>query len=322
MNKEKDANSQSPATEQNLKVLSLELLDDFPKHPYGIRDDSILSMERSVKEYGILQPLLVRPKENGRFEIISGRRRKAMAVKAEIKVVPVIIKDMDDDQAIISIVESNIYREKTLPSERAKSYKMWIDAMKRQGKRTDLTSVEIQQKLKNKTSRKILSERTGIIEDKIWGYIKLNDLISDILEIVDNSVIKDPMKLEMAATVGRKIAFLSLIEQDSLLRAMNENHATPSPSQAKRLKEQSQKLKKMNPPKNLSLADIFEIMAEEKPNQKETLKFNHKQFSQIRKYFPRTATTAKIQADIIEGLQLLHEKRQRIAKKSKGGIAR
>ena len=302
------------------------MLDSFADHPYGIREDvTMLRMEESVKEHGILQPLIVRPKSDGRYEVISGHRRSLLAIKAGLETVPVIVKEMTDDQAVIFMVESNIQRESTLPSERAKSYKMWMDAMKRQGERTDLTSVDNQQKLKSETTRKGLSKQTGFGEDIVRMYLCLNNLTSELLEIVDNSEIVPKHKglLQMSPRIGEVISTLSEYEQRDLFEAMEDNEATPSKSQAMRLKNHSQKLKMLDPSQHLTIEQISKIMQEEKPNQKETLKFSHQQYAQIKKYFPRTVTPKQIQSDIIEGLKLLREReRRRKLKREKGGGAR
>lgn len=174
----------------NVTAIPLSQITDFPDHPYQVRDDdSMNELVESIKEQGLIQPILVRPVENGRYEMVSGHRRKRAFELAGIDKIPARVKELSRDEAILAMVDSNLQREVILPSEKAKAYKMRLEAMKRQGQRTDLTSVPSAQKLSGKTSRELLGEQVGESQDQIRRYIRLNNLIPQILDLVDEGKI-------------------------------------------------------------------------------------------------------------------------------------
>lgn len=248
------------------KVVNIKLtdIDDFPDHPFKvIVNDELKDMATSIKEKGVLSPALVRKKDNGKYEMISGHRRKKASELANMDTIPCIVRDLTDDEATIIMVDSNLQREKVLPSERAFAYKMKLDALSHQGKRNDLTSVEIAQK--SKTSRQVVAEEVGESEDKIRRYIRLTYLIPKLLEYVDNSIIKDKDKLSIALSPAVEISYLTKEEQQCLLDYIDFNQITPSQSQAIDLKEMSQS-------KTFTVEKMEELLNEEKPNQTPTLR--------------------------------------------------
>ena len=174
-------------------------ISDFPNHPFKVRmDQSMVELAESVKQHGVLVPSLVRPMPDGSYQMVSGHRRKRAAELADLPTVPCIIRELTDDEAIIVMVDSNLQREQILPSEKAFAYKMKLEAMKRQGQRTDLTSVPVAQKSGGKTSRQLLGEQVGESQDQVRRYIRLTNLIPELLDMVDNSVLKEAGKLQMA----------------------------------------------------------------------------------------------------------------------------
>lgn len=248
------------------KVVNIKLtdIDDFPDHPFKvIVNDELKDMATSIKEKGVLSPALVRKKDNGKYEMISGHRRKKASELANMDTIPCIVRDLTDDEATIIMVDSNLQREKVLPSERAFAYKMKLDALSHQGKRNDLTSVEIAQK--SKTSRQVVAEEVGESEDKIRRYIRLTYLIPKLLDYVDNSIIKDKDKLSIALSPAVEISYLTKEEQQCLLDYIDFNQITPSQSQAIDLKEMSQS-------KTFTVEKMEELLNEEKPNQTPTLR--------------------------------------------------
>jgi len=248
------------------KVVNIKLtdIDDFPDHPFKvIVNDELKDMATSIKEKGVLSPALVRKKDNGKYEMISGHRRKKASELANMDTIPCIVRDLTDDEATIIMVDSNLQREKVLPSERAFAYKMKLDALSHQGKRNDLTSVEIAQK--SKTSRQVVAEEVGESEDKIRRYIRLTYLIPKLLDYVDNSIIKDKDKLSIALSPAVEISYLTKEEQQCLLDYIDFNQITPSQSQAIDLKEMSQS-------KTFTVEKMEELLNEGKPNQTPTLR--------------------------------------------------
>ena len=248
------------------KVVNIKLtdIDDFPDHPFKvIVNDELKDMATSIKEKGVLSPALVRKKDNGKYEMISGHRRKKASELANMDTIPCIVRDLTDDEATIIMVDSNLQREKVLPSEKAFAYKMKLDALSHQGKRNDLTSVEIAQK--SKTSRQVIAEEVGESEDKIRRYIRLTYLIPKLLDYVDNSIIKDKDKLSIALSPAVEISYLTKEEQQCLLDYIDFNQITPSQSQAIDLKEMSQS-------KTFTVEKMEELLNEEKPNQTPTLR--------------------------------------------------
>lgn len=276
-------------------------ISDFPNHPFKVRMDE--EMERlvdSVKERGVLSPVLVRPMPDGSYQMVAGHRRKMAAELAELPTLPCIVRELTDDEAVIVMVDSNLQREQILPSEKAFAYKMKLDAMKRQGQRTDLTSVPVAQKFGGKTSRQILGEQVGESQDQVRRYIRLTNLIPEILDMVDNSVLKEKDKLQMALRPAVELSYLTESEQMALLETMSVEDCTPSHAQAIKIRNFSEN-GKLNPDVILS------IMQEEKPNQVEQFKMPK---NRIAKFFPVGTPAEKIEDTIVKALEM-YRRRQR-----------
>lgn len=274
-------------------VLKIEDLHPFPDNPFRVvEDDMLMELAESIKEFGMVTPIITRPKEDGNgYEIIAGQRRVRASQLAGIDTVPAFVLSLDRDRAIITLVDSNIQRENVLPSERAFAYKMKLDAMKRQGFRTDLTSAQLGEKL---TSVELLARQSNNSRTQIQRFIRLTELIPPILQMVDEE--------KIALTPAVELSFLKKDEQKDLLVTMESEDATPSLSQAQRMKRLSQSGR-------LDMDTIFEIMTEEKANQKETLKFSA---DRIKKYFPKNTTPKQMEDYIIRLLEReLQRKRNR-----------
>ena len=263
-------------------MLSVSELHDFPGHPFQVRDDEEMEkLAETITQHGILMPGLVRPRAAGGYEIVAGHRRKFASMKAGIREMPVIVRDMDDDTAVILMVDSNVQRENVLPSEKARAYKMKLDAMKRQGERTDLTSAGIRQKL---SSVQKIADDAGEGKTKIQQYIKINDLIPELLEMVDGNEIKFNPAYELA--------FLRPEEQAVLYDILQAEEVTPSLSQAQRLKRASQEGR-------LSEQDIAAIMREEKAQTRDTGKVTLPA-KEIEQFFPKSYTPAQKKKVIVK----------------------
>ena len=277
-------------------------ISDFPNHPFKVRmDESMTEMVESVKERGVLSPVLVRPMPDGGYQMVSGHRRKMAAELAELPTVPCIVRELTDDEAVIVMVDSNLQREKVLPSERAFAYKMKLDAMKRQGQRTDLTSANDLQKLvQGQTSRESIAKKAGTSHETIRLYIRLTNLIPELLDMVDNSVLKEKDKLQMALRPAVELSYLTEAEQKDLLETMTVEDCTPSHAQAIKMRDFSEK-GKLNPDVILS------IMQEEKPNQVEQFKMPR---NRIDKFFPAGTPAQKIEDTIVKALEM-YRKRER-----------
>ena len=259
-------------TQERVMMLPVSELHDFPGHPFRVRDDEEMEkLAESITQHGILMPGLVRPRAAGGYEIVAGHRRKFASMKAGMREMPVIVRDMDDDTAVILMVDSNVQRENVLPSEKARAYKMKLDAMKRQGERTDLTSAGIRQKL---SSVQKIADDAGEGKTKIQQYIKINDLIPELLEMVDGNEIKFNPAYELA--------FLRPEEQAVLYDILQAEEVTPSLSQAQRLKRASQEGR-------LSEQDIAAIMREEKAQTRDTGKVTLPA-REIDQFFPKSYT--------------------------------
>lgn len=260
------------------KVVNIKLndIDDFPEHPFKvIVNDELKDMAESIKEKGVLSPALVRQKDDGRYEMISGHRRKKASELANKDTIPCIVRDLTDDEATIIMVDSNMQREKVLPSEKAFAYKMKLDALSHQGKRTDLTSDQVGPKLSR--SNEMLSNNVGESVSNIKRYIRLTYLIPELLDYVDNSIIKDKDKLSIALSPAVEISYLSKEEQQSLLDYIDFNQITPSQSQAISLKEMSQN-------KTFTVEKMEVLLNEEKPNQTPTLRVS---MNKLRNVLPK-----------------------------------
>lgn len=280
--------------------IPLSVIDSFPQHPFQVRDDE--EMERlaeSIAESGILVPLTVRASGVERYELVSGHRRKRAAELAGLESAPCIVRVLSDDEAVIAMVDSNLQRETILPSERAFAYSMRLEAMKRQGRRTDLTCAPLEHKLSGRRSRDILAEETGESKEQIRRYIRLTFLIPELLTLVDEG----KMKLRPAV----EVSYLTEDEQEHLLDAIGAQAATPSHAQAIKMKRYSKE-------GSLTAALIRSIMEEEKPNQAEQVRIPKRR---IARFFEPGATPADIEGRIVRALELLERAERRRA--GKGG---
>ena len=268
-------------------------------------DEAMQEMTESVKQYGVLVPALVRPKPEGGYEMVAGHRRKTAADLAGLAEIPCIVRQLTDDEATIIMVDSNLQREQILPSEKAFAYKMKLDAMKRQqGERTDLTCATVLHKLDSKRSRQILAEQSGESHEQIRKYIRLTHLIPEILELVDNSVLKDPDMLQIALRPAVELSYLRKEEQADLFAIMDEMDCTPSHAQAIKMRRMSEA---KTGAEQLSKDAMAVIMEEEKGNQKEQFKIPKEKLS---RYFAPGTPAQKIEDTIIKALEL-YRKRQR-----------
>ena len=273
-------------------------ISDFPDHPFKVRmDESMTEMVSSVKERGVLSPVLVRPMPDGSYQMVSGHRRKMAAELAELPTLPCIVRELTDDEAVIIMVDSNLQREQVLPSEKAFAYKMKLDAMRRQGQRTDLTSAPPGPKSR---SNKELAEQSPDGVTQIKRYIRLTNLMPELLDMVDNSVLKEKGQLQMALRPAVELSYLTGAEQKDLLETMTVEDCTPSHAQAIKMREFSEK-GKLNPDVILS------IMQEEKPNQVEQFKIPR---NRIDKFFPAGTPAQKIEDTIVKALEM-YRRRER-----------
>lgn len=286
---------------EKVEKIAVSSISNFPNHPYQVKDNEEMEdFVENIKQKGVIHPVIVRPKEDGTYEMISGHRRKRACELAGIKEIPAIVRDMSDEDAIIYMVDSNKQREKILPSEKAFAYKMKLEAMKRQGQRNDLTtSVPTAQKLEGKTSREILGEEMGESQDQVRRYIRLTELIPELLQLVDD----EKMKLRPAV----EISYLTKSEQEYVFEAMEYNEVFPSHPQAR-------ELKKLSAEGKLTDDEIDRIMSEEKPNQKENIKFS---VDKVRGYFPKEYTPTEMQniiVKLLENYQLKWQKEKELKK--------
>ncbi|MEE1329122.1 MAG: ParB/RepB/Spo0J family partition protein [Oscillospiraceae bacterium] len=289
------------AAQPRVEDIPIDQIDDFPDHPFKVRmDGAMVRLVESVGQYGVLEPCLIRPKPDGRYEMIAGHRRKEACIMADCPSIRCIVQEMTGDQAVIIMVDSNLHREETLPSEKAFAYKMKLDAMKRQGLRTDLTSDPLGQKLKGKYSIEILAEEAAESKTQVQRYIRLTYLIPEILEMVDNSVLKEKDKLQIALRPAVELSYLTEQEQCDLNETMMTEDRTPSHAQAI-------KMRKFSQDGRLNMDVIFSIMQEEKGNQKEQFKIPR---DRISKYFAPGTPAQKIEDTIVKALEL-YQKRQR-----------
>lgn len=278
------------ATLEGVTEIQLALIDPFPGHPFHVKDDE--EMERlaeSIAENGVLVPLTVRASGAERYELVSGHRRKRAAELAGLASVPCIVRDMGDDEAVIAMVDSNLQREAILPSERAFAYSMRLEAMKRQGQRTDLTSAQVAQKSSGRWSRDILAEELGVSKDKVQRFIRLTRLIPELLALVDEG------RMKMLPAV--EVSHLSEEEQAWLFDAMEAQACTPSHAQ-------TVKMKRYAKDGSLTSALVRSIMEEEKPNQVEQFKIPRKS---IARFFRPSATKDEIESRIVRALELLEQ---------------
>lgn len=284
-----DEERQADAQER-VQSLPLDKMEPFPNHPFKvIDDDKMLETVESIKERGVLVPILVRPKNDGNFEIVSGHRRHHASLLAGKTEIPAIVREMDDDTAILLMVDSNLQREELLPSEKAFAYKMKLDAIKRQGKRTDLTSAQIVPKLQ---ARDIVAHDAGVNRMEVTRYVRLTYLVPDLLDRVDNKT--------MAFNAAVEVSYLTEPEQLMLCDAIEREECTPNLSQAKRLKQYSQDGK-------LDENVMDAIMTEEKPIEDMLVLKG----DVLAKYFPKTYTPSQKQKVIVKLLEDWHKRQLR-----------
>lgn len=278
------------AKRESVREIPLTEISDFPDHPFKVKaDESMLEMAESIREYGVLVPALVREKPGGGYEMVAGHRRKMASELAEKTEMPCIVRNLTDDEAVLIMIDSNLQREKILPSEKAFAYKMKLEAMKRQGMRTDLTSVPLGPKLR---SNEELAKKTEDSVSQIKRYIRLTELIPPILDMVDEN------RIAMRPAV--ELSYLPKDQQEILLDTMQLEDCTPSHAQAI-------KLRKFSEEGRLNKDDIFSILAEEKGNQKEQFRMPK---ARISKYFSPGTPAKQMEDTIIKALEL-YRKRER-----------
>ena len=283
--------SRADAQLERVQSISISDLVPFKDHPFKVVDDeAMLRTTESIAQYGVLTPLIARPLPDGTYEIISGHRRAHAAEAAGLTEVPVLVRQMDDDAATVLMVDSNLQRENILPSERAFAYKMKLEAMNHQGQRSDLTSVQVEQK---SNARKELAQEAGSSEATVFRFIRLTNLVPELLDLVDQRQISFNPAVELS--------YLKPEEQQMFMEAMDEVQAAPSLSQAQRLKKLSQE-------GSFTMDAAREIMNEVKKGDLERVTFRNEQ---LRKYFPRSYTTQQMQDTIIKLLDQWQKKKQR-----------
>ncbi len=271
------------ANAERVTTLSMDRLRYFKEHPFQVRDDEEMqSLVESVEQFGVLSPILVRPVEDGMYEIVSGHRRHRASELAKVTEIPAIVRDLSDDEAIILMVDANLQREKLLPSEKALAYKMKLDAMKRQGKRTDLTCAQVGHKLgPAPKSRDILAEQTGESRNQIQRYIRLTHLAPELLDMTD--------KGKLAFNSAVELSYLKPEEQAAVFTAMERDEAAPSLKQARELKKHSKD-------GELTEKAIDTVMSAEKPSESKVVL----QGDTLRKYFPASYTPRQMEQQILK----------------------
>ena len=277
---------------EKIQEIPLSELHPFRNHPFKVKDDeAMMETADSIKQYGVLVPVIARPDPEGGYELVAGHRRRRASELAEKETMPVIIRDLDDDAATIIMVDSNLQRESLLPSERAFAYKMKLEAVKHQGARTDLTSRQVGEK--SQTSIQKVADQAGESQRQVQRYIRLTELIPELMDMVDEK--------KIALNPAYELSFLKKEEQVDLLDAMDSEQATPSLSQAQRLKKYSQE-------GHLTLDMMRVIMGEEKKSDLDRVTFTS---DTLRKYFPKSYTPQRMQETIIKLLEAWQKKRQR-----------
>lgn len=278
-----ESNPTNEVKREKVRVIPIQYVDDFPNHPFQVREDEEMKrLVESVKEYGVLTPVVARKTAENRFELISGHRRKRACELAGIKVIPLILRDMTREEAIIAMVDSNLQREHILPSEKAFAYKMKLEAMKRQGQRTDLTSSPMGTKLR---SDEQIGQESGDSRNQIHRYIRLTELVPELLEMVDQN--------RIAFRPAVEISYLTEEEQRDLVETIDSEEITPSLGQALRMKHLSREGK-------LDMDTIFSIMQEQKGNQKEIVKIPAEH---LERFFPRGTPPKRIMDEILAALE-------------------
>lgn len=281
------------ASRESVRNIPLSEISDFPDHPFKVRmDENMSDLVDSIKEHGVLVPALVRPQKDGSYEMVAGHRRKFASELAEIEEIPCIIRDLTDDEATLIMVDSNLQRERILPSEKAFAYKMKLEAMRRQAGRPSKNSATVLPNYDGKTSRQLLAEQSGESHEQIRKYIRLTELIQPILDMVDDN------KIAMRPAV--ELSYLSKTEQEVLLDTMQFEDCTPSHAQAIKMRKFSEQGK-------LNDEVILSIMTEEKGNQKEQFRMPKERIS---KYFTPGTSAKQMEDTIIKALEL-YRKRER-----------
>lgn len=277
--------SPTDAKREKVRRVAVAMIDDFPEHPFKVKDDEEMEkLKDSISLYGVLTPVVARRCENGRYELISGHRRKYACKALGIEFMPAIVREMSREEAVIAMVDSNLQREHILPSEKAFAYRMKLEAIKCQGKRNDLTSTPLAGKLGVESADKI-GEQSGESADQVRRYIRLTELVPELLELVDDG--------RMAFRPAVEISYLTEDEQRDLVETIDSEDCTPSLSQACRMKKLSQEGK-------LDMDAIFAIMTEEKANQKEKIKIPAERLD---RFFERGTPQAEIEKVIIAALE-------------------
>ena len=284
--------SEEQRNTEEIKPVPISELKPFTEQPFKVKlDEDMDALVDSIKQCGVLTPVIARPHKDGGYEILSGHRRVKACELAGITDIPVVLKNLDDDTATILLVDSNLQREHILPSEKAFAYQMKLEAMKRQGARTDLTSAQIGQKLENKVSKDILAEQVGESKNQIQRYIRLTNLIDPILDMVDNN--------QIAMNAAVEISYLGSKEQAAVMQSIEKEETSPSIAQAR-------KMRKFHQDGNLSNAVIDSIMMEQKP---ETVKITLGE-DKLKKYFPKSYTKEKMEEIILKLLDKWHRQRE------------
>ena len=282
--------NRADAQRERVQEIPLDQLKPFRNHPFKVRDDQrMLDTADSIREYGVLVPAIARPDPEGGYELISGHRRKRGCEMAGLQTMPVIIRDLDDDAAVLVMVDSNIQREELLPSERAFAYKMKLEALKHQGARSDLTSMQVAQKL----SVQKVGDDAGVSKDQVRRFIRLTELISELLDMVDER--------KLAFNPAVEVSYLKQDEQRMLLEAMDAEQTTPSLSQAQRLKKFSQEGR-------LTEEAMSAIMSEEKKSDMDKVTLRS---DTLRRYFPKSYTPKQMEQTIIKLLDVWQKQRQK-----------
>ena len=281
---------------EKIQILPLSELHPFEGHPFQVRDDEEMDkMVDSIKEYGVMTPAIVRPRRDGGYEIVAGHRRCHASQRAGVDTMPCIVRDMDDDTAIILMVDSNCQREHILPSEKAKAYQMKLEAIKRQGRRGDLTSGQVGPKLEERRSNQIVAEKAGESVKQVQRFIRLNNLTPDLMQLVDDGRLK--------TTPAVELSYLTPEEQEEFLSYMEEEGCTPSLSQA-------QKLKAVSKDSVLTKDKIHEIMSARSPSVKPREPQLTIAVSKVERYFPKGCSSEQMESTILKLLENYYRKRQ------------
>ena len=281
---------------EKIQILPLSELHPFEGHPFQVRDDEEMDkMVDSVKEYGVMTPAIVRPRRDGGYEIVAGHRRCHASRRAGVDTMPCIVRDMDDDTAIILMVDSNCQREHILPSEKAKAYEMKLEAIKRQGRRSDLTSGQVGPKLEERRSNQIVAEKAGESVKQVQRFIRLNKLTPDLMQLVDDGRLK--------TTPAVELSYLTPEEQEEFLSYMEEEGCTPSLSQAQKLKAASKE-------SVLTKDTIHEIMSARSPSVKPREPQLTIAVSKVERYFPKGLSSEQMESTILKLLENYYRKRQ------------